>query len=76
MSDWVVEKLRFVLNLPDTDGLQAELDVFSKKHAGLTLVEVEFPSRDAAEKFETQKAWRELRSVESSVVSSTQAPTP
>jgi CYTH domain-containing protein len=47
----VIEKNR--TRIPLADGQTAELDVFSGKLRGLLLVEVEFSSREAAERFLT-----------------------
>lgn len=44
-----IEKTRY--RIPLEGGLTAELDVFSGKLTGLCLVEVEFPSYEAAERF-------------------------
>lgn len=45
----IIEKTRYML--PIQDGLCAELDVFHGVYQGLTLVEVEFPSEEAAQHF-------------------------
>jgi len=48
-----VAKTRYKIPL---DGLTAELDIFHGRHQGLTLVEVEFPSTEAANAF-VPPAW-------------------
>ena len=48
--DRAVEKRR--MRIPIGDGLVAELDEFAGRHAGLRIVEVEFPSAEAAGAFE------------------------
>ncbi len=45
----VITKKRYVIPLPS--GLKAELDIFEGMFSGLRLVEVEFPNRDAADRF-------------------------
>ena len=49
-----VEKIRY--EVPLSDGLVAEVDVFSGRHDGLVLVEVEFDSDEQAAEFEPP-AW-------------------
>jgi adenylate cyclase len=53
-ADRSVEKRR--TRIPLADGLVAEVDDFGGRHAGLRIVEVEFPSVEAAERFEPP-AW-------------------
>jgi adenylate cyclase len=57
---WLVARERSVekrrTRIPIDDGLVAELDEFAGRHAGLRLVEVEFPSAEAAARF-TPPAW-------------------
>jgi CYTH domain-containing protein len=50
-GDRSVQKRRRRVPLPGSGGLVAELDEFGGRHAGLRLVEVEFPSAGAAEAF-------------------------
>ena len=45
----IVSKTRY--RIPLQDGLVAELDIFSGHHQGLQIVEVEFPSIEAAQSF-------------------------
>lgn len=45
----IITKTRY--RIPIGNGLTAELDVFHGSHEGLTLVEVEFPTEDAANAF-------------------------
>ncbi|MGI6069459.1 MAG: CYTH domain-containing protein [Blautia sp.] len=45
----LITKTRY--RIPIGNGLTAELDVFHGSHDGLTLVEVEFPTEDAANAF-------------------------
>ena len=49
----MVSKTRYRIPL---DGLTAELDIFHGRHEGLRLVEVEFPSTEAADSF-TAPSW-------------------
>ena len=49
----IVSKTRYRIPL---DGLTAELDIFHGRHEGLRLVEVEFPSTEAADSF-TAPSW-------------------
>lgn len=51
----LVSKTRYRVPLADC-GLVAELDIFHGSHEGLRLVEVEFPSTEAADRF-TPPAW-------------------
>ena len=51
----LVSKTRYRVPLTDC-GLVAELDIFHGPHEGLRLVEVEFPSTEAADRF-TPPAW-------------------
>ena len=51
----LVSKTRYRVPLVDC-GLVAELDIFHGPHEGLRLVEVEFPSTEAADRF-TPPAW-------------------
>lgn len=46
----MIEKTRYLI--PLSDGLTAELDVFSGKLTGLVFVEVEFKSKEEAENFQ------------------------
>lgn len=50
----LVSKTRY--RVPLADGLTAELDIFHGAHLGLRIVEVEFPSVEAADTF-TPPAW-------------------
>ena len=50
----LVSKTRY--RIPLSDGLTAELDIFHGAHQGLRLVEVEFPSVEAADAF-TPPSW-------------------
>ncbi|MCR5588514.1 MAG: CYTH domain-containing protein [Bacteroidales bacterium] len=50
----LVSKTRYRISL--ADGLTAELDIFHGVHQGLRIVEVEFPSVEAADTF-TPPAW-------------------
>ena len=50
---YMVSKTRYRIPL---DGLTAELDIFHGRHEGLRLVEVEFPSTEAADSF-TAPSW-------------------
>ena len=50
----LVSKTRY--RIPLADGLTAELDIFHGAHQGLCIVEVEFPSVEAADTF-TPPAW-------------------
>lgn len=50
----LVSKTRY--RIPLADGLTAELDIFHGAHQGLRIVEVEFPSVEAADTF-TPPAW-------------------
>ena len=45
----LIEKTRY--EIPLSDGLTAELDLFHGAHEGLTLIEVEFPTREEAVRF-------------------------
>ena len=45
----IISKTRY--RIPLQDGLTAELDIFKGSHAGLCIVEVEFPSIEAANAF-------------------------
>lgn len=49
----IVRKTRYKI---DVDGYTAELDIFEGRHSGLRLVEVEFPSTAAADRF-TPPSW-------------------
>lgn len=53
----LINKTRYRIPLSTADGsLVAELDIFHGAHEGLRLVEVEFPSTDAADRF-TAPSW-------------------
>lgn len=45
----IITKKRYLI--PLSDGLKAELDIFSRKFEGLMIVEVEFPDTDIAASF-------------------------
>lgn len=45
----IITKKRYLI--PLSDGLKAELDIFSRKFEGLMIVEVEFPDTDTAASF-------------------------
>lgn len=49
-------KTRYLLPLPDDQDLVAEVDVFDEQLAGLCIIEVEFDSLTAADRFEAP-AW-------------------
>jgi adenylate cyclase len=49
-----IDKVRHVV--PLGEGLEAELDVYSEPHAGLLVAEVEFPTREASDRF-APPAW-------------------
>ncbi|MGP1348213.1 MAG: CYTH domain-containing protein [Stomatobaculum sp.] len=52
----IIEKTRYYLPVEGYPALTAELDVFAGAFAGLVLLEVEFPSEEAARRF-TPPSW-------------------